>query len=112
MLYFITVRWKEEWRKDWEFEIAKFRANTLHPLLVSLARLSETKRISGGVADQQAIFIVNAESRDEVFKMLSQLPRWGLFKWEVILLKSFQTAESDHLSTVQHASPLSPMVHA
>jgi hypothetical protein len=63
------------------------------PSLDMLAKWEADKKIVGGlyVGDRKGVFILEAESNDEVDKMLESLPFWGLLKWNVSALQSFES---------------------
>ena len=63
----------------------------VNPGLEILAKWEADKKIAGGmyVGDRKAVFIVEAESNDEVDKMIQNLPFWGIMKWSVSPLQSF-----------------------
>lgn len=61
-----------------------------HEMIVKLEK--EGKILAGGlfVGQRAGAFIIEAESHDEVDKLLQSLPMWGLVKWKVIPLQSFE----------------------
>ena len=62
------------------------------PTLDSLLKLEAEKRIVAGglpVGERKLIFILEASSNEEVDQVLRDIPGWGVFKWQVIPLQSF-----------------------
>ena len=62
------------------------------PSFSQIIELEKKKKILAGglpVGDRSFVFIVEAESNDELDKMLRQLPMWGVLDWEVTPLQSF-----------------------
>lgn len=62
------------------------------PSLDMLAKWETDGKISGGivVGARRGVFVVTAESNEEVDKMLQSLPFWGLLKWNVTPLHTFK----------------------
>ena len=63
------------------------------PTEEALARLESEGKVRGGIAAgaRTAAFILDAESHDEANQVLQGLPAWGLAKWELTPLLSFET---------------------
>ena len=62
------------------------------PSFTELERLEkEMKIIVGGlpVGDRSLVFIAEANSNDELDKMLRRIPMWGTLDWEVTALQTF-----------------------
>lgn len=61
-----------------------------HEMIVKLEK--EGKILAGGlfVGQKAGTLIIEAESHDEVDKLLQSLPMWGLVKFKVIPLQSFE----------------------
>ena len=57
-----------------------------------IAMQAEKKIIAGGLPAGSRKFhmIVEADSHDEVDRMLRDLPAWGVFKWKVVPLQSIE----------------------
>jgi hypothetical protein len=63
------------------------------PTFDSLLKLEAEKRIVAGglpVGERKFIFILEASSNEEVDQILRDIPAWGVFKWQVIPLQSFE----------------------
>ncbi|KTD53547.1 hypothetical protein Lsan_3957 [Legionella santicrucis] len=60
-------------------------------MLIQLERMK--KIIAGGVlvGDRAFSFILDASSNDEVDQLLREIPGWGVLKWKVVPLQSFQS---------------------
>ena len=58
-----------------------------------LARLESEGKVHGGVAvgARAGALILDAESHDEANQILQGLPAWGIAKWELTPLQSFET---------------------
>ena len=66
----------------------------IRPSLESLAKMADEKKLTGGVlAGQRAgAFIIEAQSNEEVDRILGGLPFWGLLNMSVTPLVSIRTA--------------------
>jgi hypothetical protein len=63
------------------------------PTFDALLKLeAERKILAGGlpVADRALVFILEASSNDEVDQILRDIPAWGMLKWKVTPLQSFE----------------------
>jgi hypothetical protein len=63
------------------------------PTFDALTRLeAEKKIIAGGlpVADRAFVLILEARSNEEADQILRNLPAWGVLKWKVTPLQSFE----------------------
>ena len=65
--------------------------NAILPSLDMLAKWEAEKKISGGiyVGARAGVFVVEAETNEEVDKLVQSLPFWGLLKWTVSPLNTF-----------------------
>lgn len=71
---------------------------TVLPSLDALTRLeSEKKILAGGlkVGARAFVFIAEAESNEKLDRMLREIPFWGMLKWEVTPLESFDTRAAE-----------------
>ena len=66
--------------------------NVVLPTFDQLIKLEREGKITGGlpVGDRALVFIVEASSNDEVDKLLRSLPIWGVLKWKVVPLQTFE----------------------
>jgi len=66
----------------------------VRPSLESLAKMVDDKKLTGGIpAGQRAgFFIMDAQSNEEVDRILGGLPFWGLLNMSVTPLVSVRTA--------------------
>ena len=67
--------------------------NTILPSFENVIKLEKEKKIlaSGLFTGARAgVFIIDAESNDELTRLLYTLPFWGIIKWEVIPLDTFE----------------------
>ncbi len=71
------------------------RVETLEWVLPSfdaLIKLEADNKVTGGIpaGSRSWVFIVEADSTDEVDKLLRGLPFWFAYDWKVIPLQSFE----------------------
>jgi hypothetical protein len=66
----------------------------IRPSLESVAKMVDEKKLTGGVlaARRAGVFIVEAQSNEEVDRIFGGLPFWGLLKLTVTPLVSVRTA--------------------
>ena len=67
--------------------------NIIFPSFEAVIKLEKEKKImAAGVLTgaRAGIFIVDVESNEELTRLLHGLPFWGLLKWEVVPLDSFE----------------------
>ena len=63
------------------------------PTFATLIKLEAEKKISAGglpVADRAFVFILEASSNEEADQLLRSIPAWGVLKWKVTPLQSFE----------------------
>jgi len=68
------------------------------PSLDALNRLQAEKRILAGglrVGERSFVFVAEAESNEKLDRMLREIPFWGMLKWEVTPLESFETRAAE-----------------
>lgn len=72
-------------------QLVQMIEHAILPGLDMLAKWEADKKITGGiyVGDRKGVFVVEAESNEEVDKMIQSLPFWGLMKWTVSPLHTF-----------------------
>jgi hypothetical protein len=72
-------------------QTAKLIENAVLPSFDILAKWEAEKKVSGGlyVGERKVVFIIEAESNDELDKFLYTLPMWGVLKWTVSPLQTF-----------------------
>ena len=66
--------------------------NVVLPSFTEFERLEKEKKIIAGglpVGDRSFVFIVEANSNDELDRMLRRIPMWGTLDWEVTALQTF-----------------------
>ena len=66
---------------------------TIFPTEEALARMEAEGKVHGGVVSgaRKAVFMLEADSNEEVNQILQGLPAWGILKVEVTPLLSFET---------------------
>lgn len=69
-----------------------FLKSVVLPTFDQLIKLEKEGKITGGVpaGDRAIVFIVEASSNDEVDRLLRSLPIWGVLKWKVVPLQTFE----------------------
>jgi hypothetical protein len=74
------------------------------PTFDALLKLEADKKIVAGglpVADRAFVFILEASSNDEVDQILRDIPAWGVLKWKVTPLQSFEGRADKERSIVE-----------
>jgi hypothetical protein len=53
------------------------------------------KKITGGclAGQREVVFILETTSNEQVGSILADLPVWGLVKWDVLPVQSFESAD-------------------
>jgi hypothetical protein len=61
-----------------------------------LIKLEEEGKIKGGlIAGQRAgVFVIDADSNEDLGKKLRSIPFWGMVKWKTTPLQSFKSART------------------
>ena len=70
--------------------------NIVLPAFEELEELESEGALVGGVpvGERAFVFIVEADSHDDVDKTLRSLPIWGVLEWEVTPLQDFESRSS------------------
>ena len=74
------------------------------PSFTEFERLEKEKKIIAGglpVGDRSFVFIVEANSNDELDRMLRRIPMWGTLDWEVTALQTFTGRAEQERRTVK-----------
>jgi hypothetical protein len=90
MKYLVTASEGPGWSTP--EEALKVLETGVLPTFDILLKLEAEKRIVAGglpVGERKLIFILEASSNEEVDQVLRDIPLWGVLKWEVIPLESF-----------------------
>lgn len=85
-------------------EFVQILENTIVPSLEAISKLeSENKILAAGALTgaKAGVFILDAESHEEVTQLLQNLPFWSLLKWEVIPLDSFENRAKQHRELIE-----------
>lgn len=72
-------------------EVAEVLEKGIIPLFDALEEMQAKKKIVAGglpAGSRTLVFIVEADTHDEVDRMLRDLPAWGVFSWKVVPLQS------------------------
>ena len=74
------------------------------PSLEGMAQLEKSGKARGGVLTgaRAGVMIVDANSHEELTDLLREWPIWGLLKWEVTPLDSYQTRLEKDRQLVAH----------
>jgi hypothetical protein len=75
-----------------EEEAVEILESVVLPSFTELERLEKEKKIIAGglpVGDRSFVFIVEANSNDELDRLLRTIPMWGTLDWEVTALQTF-----------------------
>ena len=92
MLYFVTTDSASAPQVTPQ-ELASIVEHMVIPSIEALSKLLADKKILAGgipVGARQHVFIVEADSNDEVVEILQNLPFYILHKWEVTPLESWE----------------------
>ena len=92
MLYYVSAKMVENSFPGEAFPQVFERV--IRPSLESLAKMADDKKLTGGVlAGQRAgVFILEAQSNEEVDRVLGGLPFWGMLNFSVTPLIPFRAA--------------------
>ncbi len=74
------------------------------PGLDRLVELENKKKILGGglpVGERAVVFIIEADSNQELDDLLRDFPMWGVLEWEVTLLQSFASRAAKEREVVE-----------
>ena len=84
-------------------QFAQMLEHSILPSLDMLAKWEADKKIMGGVyvGARKGVFVVEAESNEEVDKMIQSLPFWGLLKWNVSALNTFAARSAQEKTMVE-----------
>ncbi|MEM7008976.1 MAG: muconolactone Delta-isomerase family protein [Thermodesulfobacteriota bacterium] len=77
-------------------EVAQILEQMVIPAFDELEELESDGALVGGVpvGERAFVFIVEAESHDDVDRTLRSLPLWGVMDWEVTPLQDFESRAS------------------
>ncbi len=72
-------------------EEAQVLEDVVLPTFKFLIDMEEEGRVVGGlpVGDRAFVFIIEAESNDDVDRLIRSMPMWGALEWEVTPLQDF-----------------------
>jgi hypothetical protein len=93
MRYFVTGEYVEPGPLLPPEQLGQMLEQVVIPSLENMAALEKEKRIvAGGIlsAARAGVLILEASSHEEVSKILMSLPFWGLLKWQVTPIESFE----------------------
>jgi hypothetical protein len=74
------------------------------PTFDALMKLQEEHKIIAGglpVGDRALVFIAEAESNEALDRMLRNIPTWGVLKWEVRALQTFDARAAHERENVE-----------
>ncbi len=75
-------------------DVPDYVKNLVLPSYELLIKLEEEGKIRGGlIAGQRAgVFVMEADSNEDLGKKLRSIPFWGMVKWKTTALQSFKSA--------------------
>ena len=84
-------------------DVPDYVSGLVLPSYEMLIKMEEDGIIKGGlIAGQRAgVFVINADSNDDLGKKLKSLPFWGMVKWKTTALQSFKSALEQDRDLVQ-----------
>jgi hypothetical protein len=91
MLYLVTA--SEGPGFESEEEAAYVLQNIVLPTFDELIELQKKKKILAGglpVGERAFVFVAEADSNDELDRMLRGITMWGMLEWEAVPLQSFK----------------------
>lgn len=76
-------------------DVPDYVNNLVFPSYDALIKMEEDGKLKGGlIAGQRAgVFIMDAESNEDLGKKLRSIPFWGMVKWKTTPLQSFKSAK-------------------
>jgi len=76
------------------------------PSYEMLIKMEEEGNIKGGLlAGQRAgVFVIDADSNEDLAKKLKSIPFWGMVKWKTTPLQSFKSALEQDRETIKAIS--------
>jgi hypothetical protein len=88
-------------------EAAQLLKEVVVPGLDALTKLEAEKKILAGgveIGDRAVVFIAEAASNEGLDRMLREVPMWGILKWKVTPIESFESraAEERRMLTRLH----------
>lgn len=95
MQYLITARWVKGGPQLSPEKVVPLREQTLVPSLEMLAEWEEEGRIYGGgvyPGERAGTWVIEADSSEELGRLVSSLPFWNQMKWHVRPLQSTRSA--------------------
>jgi hypothetical protein len=90
-------------------EVVEILGKGILPTFDALMKLEAEKRILVGglpVGDRAFVFILEASSNEEADQVLRDIPAWGVLKWEVRPLQSFEGCAKKERSVVEELKRL------
>jgi hypothetical protein len=84
-------------------EAIEILENVVLPAFSDLEELESDGAIVGGVpiGERSFVFIIEADSHDEVDRTLRTLPVWGAMEWEVTPLQDFESRSAQEREILQ-----------
>ena len=75
-------------------DVPDYVNNLVLPSYELLIKLEEEGKIKGGLVACQrtGVFVIDAESNEDLGKKLRSIPFWGMVKWKTTALQSFKSA--------------------
>ena len=75
-------------------DVPDYVTSLVLPSYELLIKLEEDGKIKGGLiaGERAGVFVIEADSNDDLGKKLRVLPFWGMVKWKTTALQSFKSA--------------------
>ena len=86
-------------------QVAEILEDLIVPSFQTLVKLEKDRKILAGgleVGARAGVFIVDSPSNEELSRLLENLPFWGIIKWQVTPLESFQHRIEGVQETIKH----------
>ncbi len=95
MVYMVILKLDEESYGSSGKESQAMVSEAVIPSLKKLRKLEKEGKVKGGFFNGQraGALMIDATSDEDLDKILSDLPIWGVFDFEVVKLESFQEAQ-------------------
>ncbi len=89
-------------------EAAQLLKEVVVPGLDALTKLETDKKILAGgveIGDRAVVFIAEAASNEALDRMLREVPMWGILRWKVTPIESFESRAAEERRMLTHLHP-------
>ncbi len=103
MQYLVTMEFVEPGALLAPQQVPTLYRSTIFPTQEAWARMESEGKIHGGIVAgaRKAVFMLEADSNEEVNQILQGMPAWGVLKVEVTPLLSFETRREHEEQALQ-----------